>query len=98
MDQHVEQTYCKSITFYIFLADPGKARLLYKHLRHPLVKISLRRRHAPTVKNGASSHNTKYINIFLEILNLEGHHNCCIGSKVTVILLNRLIYWWSCIG
>ena len=35
----------------------------------PLGKISLRRRHAQTVKNGASSHETYYI----EILNLEGH-------------------------
>ena len=29
--------------------------------------------------------------ILPEILNLEGHLNCCIGSKVTVVLLNR----WS---
>ena len=26
--------------------------------------------------------------ILTEILNLGGHQNCCIGSKVTVILLN----------
>ena len=55
------------------------------------MKISLRRRHAQTVKNGASSHKTKYINILLEIINLEGHQNCCIGSKVTAILLNGWI-------
>ena len=53
------------------------------------VKISLRRRHAQTVKNGASSNKTNYIDIFSEILNPEGHQNCCIGSKVTAILLNR---------
>ena len=46
------------------------------------------------VKNGASSHETNYINNFPEILNLGGHKNRCIGSKVTAILLNR----WSCIG
>ena len=28
--------------------------------------------------------------LFSEILNIEGHLNCCIGSKVTAILLN----WW----
>ena len=33
---------------------------------------------------------TKYIEIFSEILNLEGHLNCCIGSKVPAIFLN----WW----
>ena len=31
-----------------------------------------------------------YAIFFLEILNLEGHLNCCIGSKVTAILL----IWW----
>ena len=36
----------------------------------------------------ASSHKTNYIDIFSEILNLEGHLNRCIGSKVTGILLN----------
>ena len=36
----------------------------------PLVKISLRRRHAQTVQNGASSHKTNSIDIFSEILNL----------------------------
>ena len=53
------------------------------------MKISLQRRHAQTVKNGASSHKTNYIDIFLEILNPEGHQNRYIGSKVTAILLNR---------
>ena len=32
-----------------------------------------------------------YIDIFSEILNLEGHQNCRIGSKVTAILLNGWI-------
>ena len=43
------------------------------------------------VKNGASIHKTNYIDIFSEILNPEGHHNCYIGSKETAILLNGLI-------
>ena len=51
-------------------------------------EISLRRRHAQTVKHGASSHKTNYIGIFSEILNLEGYQNRSIGSKVTAILLN----------
>ena len=54
------------------------------------MKISLRRRHAQTVKNGASSHKTNYMDIFSDILNLE-HQNRCIGSKVTAILLNGWI-------
>ena len=32
-----------------------------------------------------------YIDILSGILNLEGHHNHCIGSKVTAILLNGWI-------
>ena len=71
--------------------------LLYKHLCHslihwfinwltdPLVEIYLRCRHAQMVTNCASSHKTNYIDIFF-ILNLEGHLNRCIGSKVTAIL------------
>ena len=41
-----------------------------------------------------------FLNIFSEILNLEGHQNHCIGSKVKAILLKGWIYayWWSCIG
>ena len=57
----------------------------------PFVNISLWRRHTQTVKNGASRHKTNYIEIFSDILNPEGHQNCCIGSKVTTILLNGWI-------
>ena len=60
-------------------------------MSHPLLKISLRRRHGKTVKNGAASHKTNYIDIFSEILNIQGHLNRCIGSKVMAILLNRWI-------
>ena len=41
------------------------------------------------VKDGAFSHKIDYISICLEILNLEGHLNRFIGSKVTAILVNR---------
>ena len=59
---------------------------------HPLVKISLRRRHAQTIKNGSSIHKTNYIGTFSAIPNLEGHLNRCIGSKVTAIQLNGWIF------
>ena len=39
------------------------------------------------VRNGVSSH----IDMFSEILNPEGHQNCCISSKVMAILLNGWI-------
>ena len=55
------------------------------------MKISLRRRHAQTVKNGASSHKTNYVEILSDILNPEWHQNRFIGSKVTVILLKGWI-------
>ena len=64
----------------LFLADPGKARGCSS-----FSYISLRRRHAQTVIN-ASRHKTNSMDIFSEILNLEGHQNHCIGSKVTAIL------------
>ena len=44
--------------------------------------------HIANGSNGASSKKTNYIDIFSEILNLEGHLNCCISSKVRTILLN----------
>jgi hypothetical protein len=44
------------------------------------------------LKNGASRHRTNYINIFSEILNLEGNLNRCIGSKIAPILLNGWIF------
>ena len=53
------------------------------------MKISLRRRHALIVGDGASSYKIDYVVKFSEILNLEGHQNCMTGSRVTVILLNR---------
>ena len=52
------------------------------------MKISLQRRHALLVEDGAFSHKIGYVTIFKEIL--EGQPNCITGSNVTVILLN----WW----
>ena len=42
--------------------------------------------------NGAFSHKTNYFDFFPQIQNLEGHQNCCVGSKVTAILLNVWIW------
>ena len=42
------------------------------------------------VDYGASSYKIDCVGNFSGILNLEGHENCIIGSKVTVILLNGL--------
>ena len=44
------------------------------------MKISSRRRHALTVKDGAFSHKVDYVTIFQEILNLEVHPN-----RITVL-------------
>ena len=55
------------------------------------MKISLRRRHALTIADGAFSHKIDYVTIFKEILNPEGHPNHITGSKVTAILLNGWI-------
>ena len=66
----------------LYLADSGKARgcstntFIIKRfadsLDAHLVKISLRRRHAQTAKNCASSHTTNYIDISSEIWILRG--------------------------
>ena len=60
-------------------------------MSHPWVKISLWRPHAQTVKDGAFSHKTNFIDILSEILNLEEHLNLCISSEVTSIFLNGCI-------
>ena len=52
------------------------------------MKIYLRRRHALTVGEWASSHKIDYVSKFMEILNLDGDQNRIIGSRVTEILLN----------
>ena len=53
------------------------------------MNISLRRRHAQTVKIGASSHKTNHVGIFSEILNPEGHQNHCICPKITLVDRNN---------
>ena len=59
---------------YIYLVDPGKARgcstktYVTDWLSHRLVKIYLRHFHAQKVKNGASSQETIYIDIFSDDL------------------------------
>ena len=55
------------------------------------MEISLRRRHALTVSDGAFSNKINYVTIFMEILNPKGYPNCSTGLKVTAILLNGLV-------
>ena len=55
------------------------------------MKISLRRRHALTVADGAFSLTIEYVIIFQEILNPEGYPNRITGSKVVAIFLNGWI-------
>ena len=55
------------------------------------MKISLGRRHALMVGDGAFRQKIDYIAFFSEILNFEGHQNCITGSRVTAILLNGWI-------
>ena len=55
------------------------------------MKISLRRRIALMVQDGAFSLKIDYVSIFWEILNLKGHPNRITGSRVMAILLIGLI-------
>ena len=55
---------------------------LTNSLSDPLVKISLRHRHAQIVKNGATSHKTNYTDMCSEILNLEGHLNAVLVQQL----------------
>ena len=85
----------RNIRLNILLADLGKARgcstntSVINSVSDPLVKISVWRRHSLMVEDGAFSHKIDFIPNFWDILNLEGNPNCFIGSKVTVILVNR---------
>ena len=56
------------------------------------MEIYLRRRHVLVVTNGAFSHKIDNASVFWEILNLEGHLNRFMGSKVTPILVNGGFY------
>ena len=80
------------------LADPCKARgcstnsfVVNSIIQSWFVKISLGRRHALVVEDGAFSHKMDYFKKIMGILNLEGHSNCITGSKVLAILLNGWI-------
>ena len=55
------------------------------------MEISVQRRHPLVLKDWAFSHKIDYVLLFKEILNLEGHINRFVGSKVTAILVNREI-------
>ena len=55
------------------------------------MKISLWRRKALRVVDGAFSHRVHYVMNFMEILILEGDPNCITGSRVREIFLNGRI-------
>ena len=59
--------------------------------------MTLRRRHAQTVRNGASDHKVDYVAQVKDIISVEEQQNYIISSKDIMILLN-FAYWWSCIG
>ena len=96
----------------IFSRPMQRQGLLFKHLfhllldklinslSHPLVRIFLRCRHAQMIKNCASSHKTNYIDIILEILNLEEHFKLLYWFKSYGACAKWVdfSYWWSCIG
>ena len=76
------------------LAEPGEARGCFTNtfviyslpngLSHSLVKISIQRRHALMVEDGAFSNKKDYITVFfLENPSLEGHLNCLEKQKDT---------------
>ena len=55
------------------------------------MKISLRRRHALMVEDGAFIREIDYVTFLEEILNHKGHPNGITGSRFTAILLNGWI-------
>ena len=53
--------------------------------------MALRRRHAQTVRDRASSYKIDYVVVIKSYLNPKGHQNPISGSKVTAILLKGWI-------
>ena len=83
------------------VSRPGRSQgLLYKQpcdwlinwVSHPFPPIALRRRHAQTVRDRASSYKIDYVIVIKKFLNPKGHQNPFSGSKVTAILLKRWIW------
>ena len=90
---------------------PGQSQgLLYKHLCHSFIssltdwlilylKKSLRRHHAQTIRYGASSHKTKYIDIFKREYISWRASQLLYWFKSYGGFAERVdfAYWWSCI-
>ena len=100
---HVFDCPCKFChIFYLFLADPGKARgcsknsLVIHQIIHlvsqPFPPTALRRRHATTVRDSSSSYKINYFIVIQNLQNPKGHQNLISGSKVTAILLKGWIW------
>ena len=86
------------------ISRPGQRQgLLYKHLRHsfihsfinsvsqPFPPTALRRCHAKTVRDRASSYKIDYVIVIKNFLKPEGQENPISGSKDTAILLKGWI-------
>ena len=85
------------LTFALLLADPGKARdlsintIVIHSISHPFPPTALRRRHAQTVRNGASRHNISYVTQAKDILHFKRTstlHYCtgCTTGKVRIYI------------
>ena len=59
-------------------------------MSHPFPPTALRRRHAQTVRDRASSYEIDYVIVIKSFLNPEGHQNPISGSKVMAVLLKGL--------
>ena len=60
-------------------------------MSEPFPLTALRRHHAQTVRDRASSYKIEYVIVIKTFLNPEGHQNRISGSKVTAILLKGRI-------
>ena len=84
-----------------YLADPGEDRgcsinslvipLFINYFSDPFPPTALQCRHAQTVRDSSSSYEIDYVIVINKFLNIEGHQNLIIGSKVTAIILKGWI-------
>ena len=62
-------------------------------MSHPFPPTALRRRHAQTVRDRASSYKIDYVIVIKIFLNPKGHQTPISGSKVTAIILKGWIWF-----
>ena len=104
---HWRVVHLKNVQSSAFIRWPGQSQgllyiiqkppsLIYSSIESSFVKITLQRRHAKLVGDGAFSHKTDQLRKLLEILNKKGLKNQIIGSKIVAIFLGNL--WVLSIG